>query len=1494
MNQHRLLIVEDEAIVALDIRDRLAGLGYVPVGHAMTGEQALELTRDLRPHLVLMDIRLQDDMDGIAAATEIRRRFQVPVIFLTAFAEDDTLERAKLAEPYGFILKPFDDLELKSAIEIALYKHRSEAEIRHINRLYDVLSQVNQTVARAQSREELFSGICRVLVERGRVELAWIGWLAQDAHLLQPVAYCGRHHDLLAPGAFKAGDRPEGQGNSGEALRTGEASVCNRCGGINCLHPHVPDPERLGFQSCGSFPLRFQGRVCGTLNICAAEPDFWSRHEIELLNEIALDITFALDKIEAEAQKQRQSEFLHTLLEALPLPVFYKDAQLRYLGCNAAYEDFQGVKRDWLAGKTAHDVWPRELADIYHRADQELLAHPGTQVYEGPTLTANGEQRQVIFHKAVFRDPDGALGGIIGIVENVTERQAAERALRESEERFRAMFELSSVGMTQADPQTGRFLRVNQKLCDITGYSADELLGMRLSEITHPEDRASDWEAFHGLMEGQESQYRREKRYIRKDGTVIWVNVNVTLYRDSADHPFYSLGVVEDITPRKLAQTELEKSLSIHQATLESTADGILVVDREQEIVSWNRKLIDMWRLPEYLVRDRDNVRLRTWASEQLVDPFSFNLRAQEIYLNPAEATFDVLHFKDGRVFERYTFPQYLGGQIVGRVLSFRDVTARVRAETALRESMAEYQRIVETAVEGIWVMDCDFCTTFINRQMAAMLGYDPKDLMGRSVTDFILPEDMADHRARLAQRRQGLDDTYERRLRRQDGSELWTIVSVRSLRGEGGEFQGSFAMFTDITQRKLAEDELKRSEQRVRAKLASILSPEGDISQLDLQDIIDIPAIQSLMDNFYQLTHLHMAMTDLKGNNLVAVGMQDICTKFHRAHPKAYQRCLQSSAILSQEIPPGAFKLYECLNHLWDIGTPVMVGDKHVGNLFMGQFLFADAEPDHEVFQAQAREFGFDEEAYLAALARVPRLDRQTADQAMAFFTKLANMVSLLSLSNIKLARAVAEQERLVESLCLSEEKSRADEAFLNDIFSSIKDGLTVFDLDRNILRVNPAMEFTFPGLPLVGRKCYEVFYRRDAICPNCPAEHTIKTGEASQAVLEVATGEEDLRFIEIFTYPYINRATGQVGGVIEYIRDITDRKHVEKALAKSHWDLQKTAHDLEQSTNMLQLVLESIPVRVFWKDRNFRYLGCNTLFARDAGCLHPRDLVGKNDFVMGWKDQAELYRQVDRQVMESRLPQMNLIEPQSTPSGNTIWLKTSKVPLSEPTGEVFGVLGVYEDITALKQQEDRLRASLQEKEVMLKEIHHRVKNNMQVISTLFDLQLKYSRDQDPPTLFRDCQNRIRSMALIHESLYHTDTLASINFRKYLEKLVNRLVASFGSSVQGIKVTVIGANLHLGINQAVPAGLVASELIVNCLKHAFPDHRPGEIHISLEEADGRRLIEIRDNGVGLDLDLPLDNPTTFGWLMISNLMKQLDGTITVTIDGGTICRMVF
>jgi signal transduction histidine kinase len=156
----------------------------------------------------------------------------------------------------------------------------------------------------------------------------------------------------------------------------------------------------------------------------------------------------------------------------------------------------------------------------------------------------------------------------------------------------------------------------------------------------------------------------------------------------------------------------------------------------------------------------------------------------------------------------------------------------------------------------------------------------------------------------------------------------------------------------------------------------------------------------------------------------LVGVGWQDICTKFHRTHPVTRRHCLESDLELTEGVPAGEFRLYKCKNGMWDAVTPVMVGGQHMGNLFWGQFFFEDEPLDREFFRAQALKYGFDEEGYLAALERVPRISRQALDTGMAFYLKFAEMLSKLSYSNIELARAVSQRDTLLHSLRQSEER--------------------------------------------------------------------------------------------------------------------------------------------------------------------------------------------------------------------------------------------------------------------------------------------------------------------------------------------------------------------------------------------------------------------------------------------------------------------------------------
>ena len=222
----------------------------------------------------------------------------------------------------------------------------------------------------------------------------------------------------------------------------------------------------------------------------------------------------------------------------------------------------------------------------------------------------------------------------------------------------------------------------------------------------------------------------------------------------------------------------------------------------------------------------------------------------------------------------------------------------------------------------------------------------------------------------------------------------------------------------TDISDRKLTERSLAESEHKVRAKLDALLLPEGDIGQLELEDIIDVKSIQVLMEDFYSLTKIGMGIIDLKGKVVVATGWHEICTKFHRANPISCRNCIESDLILTRGIEEGNSRIYKCKNNLWDICTPLFIGNELLGNIFLGQLLFEDEEPDLDVFRLQARNFGFDENDYLNALARVPRWSRETVLQAMNFYSKLTNLLSKLSFGNVKLARSVEDLNRSKQEL--------------------------------------------------------------------------------------------------------------------------------------------------------------------------------------------------------------------------------------------------------------------------------------------------------------------------------------------------------------------------------------------------------------------------------------------------------------------------------------------
>ena len=242
-----------------------------------------------------------------------------------------------------------------------------------------------------------------------------------------------------------------------------------------------------------------------------------------------------------------------------------------------------------------------------------------------------------------------------------------------------ATFEQAAIGIAHLT-LAEEWISVNQRYCEITGYSREEILKLKLEDITHPEDVTASREFIGRIRSGELPEYRMEKRYVRKDGSVIWVHLTVSIVRSVNADPLYLVAFIDDITERRNAQREASRSFSLLRATLESTADGILVVDLDGKILSFNQKMADLWEIPAEVFASGDDQRAIGLALEKLVHPDEFVAKVTELYRHPEEASYDVLELKDGRTFERYSQPQRIDDVAVGRVWSFRDVTARKRA----------------------------------------------------------------------------------------------------------------------------------------------------------------------------------------------------------------------------------------------------------------------------------------------------------------------------------------------------------------------------------------------------------------------------------------------------------------------------------------------------------------------------------------------------------------------------------------------------------------------------------------------------------------------------------------------------------------------------------------------------------------------------------------------------------------------------------------------
>jgi len=355
----------------------------------------------------------------------------------------------------------------------------------------------------------------------------------------------------------------------------------------------------------------------------------------------------------------------------------------------------------------------------------------------------------------------------------------------------------------------------------------------------------------------------------------------------------------------------------------------------------------------------------------------------------------------------------------------------------------------------------------------------------------------------------------------------------------------------------------------------------------------------------------------------------------------------------------------------------------------------------------------------------------------------------------------------------------------------------------------------------------------------------------------------------------------TGNIVGdqMLFVTRDITERKKAEEETRQAYGELDQI---FQTAADGMRVV-----------DKDFNMFRVNETFSNLVG-MDKDEVVGKKCYdvfpgplchttgcpltrIMEGEDRVEV--EVGKEHLD----------------GKKIPCIVTATPFKGLDGELIGIVEDYKDITERKQAEDQITRSLEEKEMLLREIHHRVKNNMQIINSLLNLQSKYLDGERELDILQECQNRVKSMAMIHEKLYQSRDLARIDFTEYIQSLASGLFSSYGADPSLIKLNMTLEGVSLNIETAIPCGLMINELLSNCLKHAFPGGRKGEINIDFHREDEKMLVlTVSDNGVGLPEDLDIKDTETMGLQLVNALTGQLDGTIELDTTHGTEFKITF
>ncbi|MEH2224568.1 PAS domain S-box protein [Nostoc sp.] len=1163
--------------------------------------------------------------------------------------------------------------------------------------------------------------------------------------------------------------------------------------------------------------------------------------------------------------------------------------------------------------------------------------------YEVDVLGANNRVATIDFSLRPLLDETGQVVLLIPEGRDITELKQAKEKLQQSEALLATTQQIAHVGSWELNLETKkRSWSIETFRISGLNPTQGEPNQTELLQIVHPDDRAwieaqlEQAMSTTGYTYAQQAPFNLEYRIIQPDGSVRYVESKAKIAYDAQGQPVKLLGAVIDITERKQTELEIIRSRDLLEAVYNESADALFLVDVETLLIAdCNDRAVELFAASSKaeLINIKVNTLQKQPFTSDEIATFMEEIHQQGFWSREVEYI-----TKQSKPFwGNIAAKQITVAGTVMQLVRITDITARKygekeqqRAEIALRESEERLQLALEASGDALWDWNILTGEVYYSPRYLEMLGYRFDELPQNLSTweRLVHPDDLpwvekilTDHL-----KDSSIPYKFDYRLRTKSGECKWIAnygkVVMRDADGNPLRMTGTHRDISDrqgaLREHKQAEAALAKSEEQLRLTLefnhiglwdwnvqtGEVIWNDNHYRLLGLDPEISAANYQLWRDRVHpeDVDRIEQAVSNALTQHINFQGEYRVIFPDGRVHwltgkgrgvyneagepvrmlgiiidtseRKQAEAALQESEARFQAFmnnSPVLACITDTDGRVLYLNQTYLRTFKLLPEQVIGQYI-SDLYPDEIARQH------FDNIRTVIETNQVIEVIEFAPRPNGSLGEFLVYKFPILGLSEQKLVGRVAID--ITERKILERELAHKQK-LLDTFINNAPVGITILDRELRYSLINEALA-EINGIPAaehIGKTTWEIV---PDIAPKQEQlfRQVLATGEP---ILDLEISGETPKFPGVIRtwlasyFPIQSEANEPISmGIV--VVEISDRKRAEQML--------------ELQAVITRNMAEGICL-VRATDGLFVY--ANPKFEQMFG-YEPSELIGQHVSIVNYGDQHHTPKDVSQAICTAILErgevtyEIHNIKKDGTP----FWCSATASVFEHPEyGSVL--VAIQQDITEQKQAEEKIKASLKEKEVLLKEIHHRVKNNLGIVSSLLQMQCRRTQDPVVTAILRDSQNRIASIALVHEKLYRSEDLADIDFAQYIPDLTTHLFDSYNVSSNQIQLNIQVDNASLDIETAIPCGLIINELVSNALKYAFVGNIGGKIEVKFyQQSESTLTLIIRDNGVGLPENFDSKKTKTLGITLVQGLVKQLRGKLEIDSQQGTEFKITF